>query len=61
MQTTNEQKPVLLVARDSNGKEVARQVVKDESTANKLMVARNRPLGRDVNFPKWGIECEVTK
>lgn len=59
MKTDTEQKPVVIVARDPEGNEVARQTVKDEATAIQLMVARNRPLMREINFPKWAIETVI--
>jgi hypothetical protein len=56
---------VLIVARDANSGEITRQWVPDLETANRLMVARNRP-GPLTNtlrkvpamFPTWGIETE---
>lgn len=47
---------VLIVARDDSGQEISRQIVPDETTATRLMIARNRPIRRERTFPKWGIE-----
>ena len=57
----NEQNKILLVARDTNGREVNRQWCPNLETANRLMVARNRPgrMSRTELFPTWGIEEEV--
>lgn len=51
-------KQLCLIARNAAGHEMARQWVPDIATANKLMVARNRPLPGCNSFHVWGIETE---
>lgn len=58
-------KKICLICRDANGREITRQWVPDLETANRLMIARNRPgpLTETLRkvpamFPTWGIETE---
>lgn len=49
----------LLVARDSDGRELARRVCDSEQQAERLMIAFNRPPSGCGTFPVWGIETIV--
>lgn len=50
---------ITLVCRDSTGAEIMRQTVGTEAEANRLMIARNRPLRDERSFYRWGIESEI--